>query len=272
MQYRPSLPEHNDNVSHRQPLREFLLILTGVSAFALLVFWILGQAVDLTVEHMGPETEMRIHQALSIDSAEDKPRDRALQAELERLANALRTCAGLPYPVSLRLVDATQPNAAVLPGAQIVVFSGLLEKVPSRNGLSFVLAHELSHLKNRDHLRGLGRNLLLVALSTTLTGSYSGLTQILVPVAELGAARHSQEREMAADDTALEILHCQYGHAGGATEFFEALREDDSQIPIGVSHYFSSHPELRARIDNLNRRIAEKGYARRPVTPFRSPS
>jgi Zn-dependent protease with chaperone function len=271
MKYQPSLPEHNDNVSHRKPVREFLLILAGLSACALALFWALGLAIDVVVDRLSPETEARIHRALAVELPEEKSHAPALQAELERMANALRACAGLPYPVTLQLVQAEQPNAAVLPGARIVVFSGLLERVRSQNGLSFVLAHELSHLKNRDHLRGLGRTLLLIAISATLTGAHSDLTQILVPANQFGMARHSQQREMGADAAALDILHCRYGHAGGATEFFEALRAQDKEAALGVSHYFASHPELRARIDHLKRRAAERGYRADATLPLQIP-
>jgi Zn-dependent protease with chaperone function len=268
MKYRPSLPEHNDNVSHQNPVREFFLILAGLAVFATIVFWSLGWAIDLAVDHMSPETEARIHRAVSIKWTEEKPHAPEQAAALEQMLNGLRACAGVSYPVTLQLVEGEQPNAAVLPGAHIVVFSGLLDQAQSRNALSFVLAHELSHLKNRDHLRGMGRSLLLVAISAALTGADSGLTQILVPVNQIGMARHSQKREMEADNTALDILQCHYGHAGGATEFFEALRKREQDAGTGGSHYFASHPELQARIDNLNRRITEKRFRVGPVQPF----
>jgi hypothetical protein len=52
MKYEPKLPEHNDNVSHEQPLREFFLILGGLTALALIVFWALGWLVDMGVDYL----------------------------------------------------------------------------------------------------------------------------------------------------------------------------------------------------------------------------
>ena len=37
MKYQPSLPSHNDNVAQEHPLKDFLKILTGLAALALLV-------------------------------------------------------------------------------------------------------------------------------------------------------------------------------------------------------------------------------------------
>jgi len=40
---------------------------------------------------------------------------------------------------------------------------------------------------------------------------------------------YSQERESLADQQALQILDLYYGHVGGATEFFEAMKPDDKK-------------------------------------------
>lgn len=260
MKYRPTLPEHNDNVSHQKPLREFLLILCGLSALALVVFWVLGLLLDAMIDRMSPETEARLHQALAAQAGEPDPAAPALQTELQRMTDALQRCAGVKHPVSLTVLKSAQPNAAVLPGGHIVVFAGLLDHVQSRNGLSFVLAHELEHLKNRDHLRGFGRTLLLIAITATLTGAHSDLTQILIPANQFGMARHSQQREAQADAAALDTLHCHYGHVGGADEFFKALQRADKEHPPGLNHYFASHPALRARLAALEQRTAAQGY------------
>lgn len=266
MKYEPKLPEHNYNVSHEKPVREFFLILIGLSAFAAAVFWALGLLVDTAVDRMSPSLEAKINEAVAFKWENKKPFDPAKQAKLQKMAEELGRCAALPYPVTVHLTKAEQPNAAVFPGGHIVVFSGLLDKLDSENGLSFVLAHEFSHLKNRDHLRAMGRGLLLAAVSTLITGADSSLTQILMPVDRLGNAKHSQDREMKADTTALQVLNCRYGHAGGATEFFEAMKKDERADEKGFSHYFASHPQVQARIDNINRLIEQMGMQRGKVT------
>ncbi len=271
MKYEPSLPEHNDNVTHEKPGREFLTILIGFTVVAAVLFWVLGLLVDTAVDHMSPGVEAKINQAVTSawkeeKGEQEKPFAPEKLAMLQKMAEDLRQCAAVPYPVTLHLTKSNQPNAAALPGGHIIVFSGLLDKLDSENGLAFVLAHEFSHLKNRDHLRAMGRGLLLAALATLLTGTDSGITQILMPVDRLGHAQHSQKREMAADTTALQILNCRYGHAGGATEFFEAMKKDERAKLKGFSHYFASHPEVQARIDNINRLIEQAGMKRGEVT------
>lgn len=268
MKYQPALPEHNDNVSHERPVREFFLILAGLAAIAAVAFWLLGLLVDFTVDHLGADTEARLNRAIAFKWEQEKPFAPQQQALLQSIANNLKQCADLPYAVTLHLTDSTLPNATVFPGGHVVVFAGLLDKVQSKNGLAFVLAHELSHLKNRDHLRAMGRSLLLAALSAVLTGAQSDLTQIFIPLDRLSIAQHSQAREMQADSGALHILACVYGHAGGATEFFEAMAADERARDSGFAHYFATHPQLRARIDHVNRLIEQMGLPRGPVQPL----
>lgn len=271
MKYQPTLPEHNDNVSHQRPVREFFMLLGGLTALAALLFWALGWLVDVGVDHISAETEARISRAVAIKWEPEKSAAPGKQAMLQNIVDELTQCADLPYPVRVHLTDSDLPNAAVLPGGQIIVFSGLLDKVQSKNGLSFVLAHEFSHLKNRDHLRAMGRSLLLAAVAAAVTGSGSDITQIFIPLNQMSMANHSQRREMEADNKGLEILNCYYGHAGGATEFFEAMKNDKRASKRGYSHYFSTHPELQSRIDNLNKMIDRTELKRGPVTAFENP-
>lgn len=269
MKYRPTLPERNDNISHDRPIREFLLILTGLTGIVAAAFFALGWLVDIAVDHLSEQTEAKINRAVAIKWAQQKPFSIEKQAMLQQLAEEMKQCAGLSYPVQVHLTESALPNAAVFPGGHIVVFSGLLDKVQSANGLSFVLAHEFSHLKNRDHLRAMGRSLLLAALSAIVTGSGSDITQLFIPLNQMAMAKHSQGREMEADGKALHILNCRYGHVGGATEFFEAMMHDRRADQKGFSHYFSSHPELQERIDHVNRVAAQAGMKRGKVSPLK---
>lgn len=147
----------------------------------------------------------------------------------------MRVCAGMRQPETVSLSKADVPNAAVIPGGHIVVFSGLLSQVRSENGLAFVLAQELAHITQRDHLRAMGRGIVLFGLAALVTGSDSGLSELLAPVNSPGQASYSRTRESAADAAALRILHCRYGHAGGATELFAAMKDRETSVFRAVS-------------------------------------
>ncbi|HEU4853071.1 MAG TPA: M48 family metallopeptidase [Telluria sp.] len=269
MKYEPSLPQHNDNVSDEHPLKDFVVILGVVAAISALVFWLLGLAVDVMVDRMSAETEARLYSMMP--APQDADKDEALpEARLQAMIDGMRSCAGLRLPARVMLAKSKTPNAAVMPGGQIVVFSGLVDHVKSDNGLSFVLAHELAHITNRDHLRAMGRGIVLFGISALLTGSDSGLSELLAPVHHLGAAKYSRSREEAADAAALRTLNCRYGHVGGATEFFEDMKDEDA-AEDSLSHYVASHPAMGARIETLNAAARSAGYKTGAVAPLSIP-
>ena len=268
MKYQPSLPEQNDNVSQEHPLKDFVVILGVLAAIAALAFWLLGLAVDAMVDNMSHETEARLYELMPASSKAIPANPPPQQGKLQAMVDGLRACAGVRVPARVTLQASEVPNAAVMPGGQMVVFSGLLDEVKSENGLAFVLAHELAHITHRDHLRGLGRGLVLFGVSAVLLGSDAGLTEILAPVGHLGAATYSRGREEAADATALRTLNCHYGHVGGATEFFDSMTGEPSAL-TELSHFAASHPSMQARIDTLNRAIRDSGLKVGPTRPSR---
>jgi Zn-dependent protease with chaperone function len=264
-EYRPGLPEQNDNVSHNHPLKEFAVLLSGVTVFLLLAAWSLGLLVDWAAGFISPEMEAVIFSGAAVlDKKEDDPR----RVELQRLVDELGRCNEVGYPLQVNMAQAKIANAFAFPGGRIVVLEGLLDKVVSENGLAFILDHEMAHFKHRDHLRGMGRGLVFTALSALLTGAGSHLTQLIAPALGVGQARYSQEREALADRSALETLNCFYGHVGGATEFFEAMQEENGEQGRGIGGYFASHPEAVQRVSELRRLASASGFAVRKTKPL----
>lgn len=268
MEYKPALPRKNDNVSHDRPVREFILLFSGITLFLLALFWVSGLLVDRAVNYISPEMEGKIFSAFS-PSGKEAVRDSDPQpAELQSMVKALSPCIHITYPLRVYLIDSRTANAMALPGGRILVFKGLLDKVKSENGLAFVLAHELAHFKNRDHLRGMGRGILITAAAALITGAGSDLTRFFTPAVNLNTAHYSQTREGLADEKALEVLDCFYGHVGGASEFFNAMAPGDKEKYNLIGHYFSSHPEAVERIKNLQELADESGFPVQAVKPL----
>ena len=260
MKYQPSLPEHNDNVSHQQPVREFFILIAGVLVVVLLGYWALGLAVDVAVNYLSPEQEAQLHSKINIEwnfGDESMPKE---QAQLQSLVDAFKPCLSLPYPITVSLVKSDLVNAMAVPGGKMIVFSGLLDAVSSTNGLMFVLAHELGHFQNRDHLRLLGRGIVLSILAMLAFGGDSGFSDILASTINLRTAKYSQTRESQADRTALQALQCHFGHVGGATELFKSLQSQEGDSAFGFAHYFDSHPQLQQRINDLHQLALELGF------------
>jgi len=91
---------------------------------------------------------------LVLSMARAKPIEKKDNPELYRLVENLCITAGLPLP-KIYIIDEAQPNAFATgrdpQHAVIAVTKGLLQKL-ERVELEGVIAHELSHIKNRDTL------------------------------------------------------------------------------------------------------------------------
>ncbi|MEN8189064.1 MAG: M48 family metallopeptidase [Thermodesulfobacteriota bacterium] len=261
MRYSPSLPEDNNNITHTNPLKEFFILLAGAAILLLAVYAVLGFLVDGVVDRLSPEKELKLFSYIptatfGVDAEKnDDPR----LARLQQLTDSLGQCAGVDIPIRLHISPDRTANAVALPGGHIVFFKGLLDKLTTENGLSFTLAHELAHFHNRDHLRGLGRGIVLMAIAAAFTGPDSGLVRLVAPTAQLGQAQYSQDRETLADQSALATLNCYYGHVGGADELFQIILRDQKE-GLPLTHYFSTHPQAENRISELKQSAKSNGW------------
>ncbi|APG28667.1 hypothetical protein A7E78_12990 [Syntrophotalea acetylenivorans] len=196
----------------------------------------------------------------------DQESNPALQQRLDQLLAMLPTGSPLHrYEFSVSLVNSDEVNALALPGGHMVIFSGLLKEIRSENELAMVLAHELGHYARRDHLRGMGRGLGMTLLMATLFGQESRAAGIAARFFSGLEMRYSQKQETAADTFGLQLLTARYGHAGGATNFFERL---EGQVGSRFDYLLASHPHPRARIASLQRMITEAGYPLADTLPL----
>ena len=109
--------------------------------------------------------------------------------ELYRLVENLCITAGLPLP-KIYIIEEVQPNAFATGRdknhAVIAVTRGLLEKL-ERSELEGVIAHELSHIGNKD--------MLLQTIVVILVGVVAMLSNFFLRISFFGGARRRESRE-----------------------------------------------------------------------------
>lgn len=118
-----------------------------------------------------------------------KPVDSKLNAELYRVLENLTIAAGLPMP-KFYIIEDQSPNAFATGRnanhAVVAVTSGLLELL-NRSELEGVLAHELSHIGNRD--------MLVSTVAVVLAGFVSILSDMFMRSMWFGRMGDSGERK-----------------------------------------------------------------------------
>ncbi|MEP6608182.1 MAG: M48 family metallopeptidase [Burkholderiaceae bacterium] len=228
MKFENRLPAEGINSATANPLQELTWLLAGgLGAVLVLVF-----SVSLAAQWIAPRIPYKYEARLaakfpSFATAPDNPAGRAVQSELQaiadRIAVRLQMPAGMVVRVGYR--DEETINAFATIGGQAVFFRGLLARLKSEDALAMVIAHELAHLKYRHASAALGRGVaigvVLSVVSSNLGSSAAGNVLGTAGMATLLSFNRAQERE--ADEAALRALHDQYGHVGGAIELFDVM-------------------------------------------------
>ncbi|MEN8146540.1 MAG: M48 family metallopeptidase [Campylobacterota bacterium] len=264
MNFNTSLPDDTVNVSKQSPLLDLLWMSGGLFIGITLLYFTFGLAVEYGVKSISTEREIKLFSFLQSEHNSTEAASAELLT-LRTLLNESETCRQSPYDFVVNIVEDETVNAFALPGGTIIFNRGLLKNVHSENELFFVLAHEIGHYKNRDHLEGIGR-----ALTATFIGNMLGvsdISDILNSAMALSESHFSQTQESEADIYAVELMQCYYGHVSGATDFFTHLPENDS------FSLYSSHPEMKERTQNIERHIKKNGYtADKDLRPLQTSS
>ncbi|MEC4686083.1 MAG: M48 family metallopeptidase [Nitrospirota bacterium] len=266
MKYTPRELEGNVNISRTSLIREFFFLLGSVLTLTLVVYVALGLAVDLIVPGLSPEFEQRLGSLYgsTYTGTEETGAEKRLQQVLDSLSSVQPENKGWQYRV--HLVQDKRINTLALPGGHIVVYSGLLDEVESENELAFVLAHELGHFAHRDHLRGLGRRLVLLAMVAPVFGQDSSISKFMSNSLLDVEMRFSQGQEKMADLWAVDLLNRKYGHAGGAVDFLDRIARKEKNGRL--AYLFSTHPYPLNRVKALQKYIMIRGYQVKEKIPL----
>lgn len=266
MKYSGNLPESNVNVTEKSPLKEATTLVVGLFLFIFIIYWVLGLGIDFAVKNLTPQQEKILSSKMGGDFSSMK-HDIEMSSVLQKIIDPIQNkCIDLPYKINVFAVYNKDVNAVALPGGTVLVFSGLLNKVDSENELAFILAHELGHFKNKDHLRGMSRAIVLMALYSILLGGNNDIDEILASFLTFTENTHSRKQESKADATALKMIQCHYGHVGGSTKFFERMLKEEEPSTFG--HFVASHPTDIQRISDIENQISRLGYEKEAVIKF----
>ena len=202
-----------------------------------------------------------------------QPVDEGNAPELFQMMRTLSANAGLPMP-KVYVYDSPQPNAFATgrnpQNAAVAASTGLLQRLTPEE-VAGVMAHELSHIQNRDTLT--------MTMTATLAGAISMLgnfafffggnrdnnnplgfigvivAMIVAPLAAmLVQMAISRTREYSADKRGAEIcgnplwLASALGKIAGAAQ---AIHNNDAERNPATAHMFIINPLSGERMDNL---------------------
>ena len=151
--------------------------------------------------------------------------------------------------LQVRVANIDMVNAVALPGGKIIIFRGLLQEAKSPDELAGVIGHEIGHVRNRDVMQSLLRQLGLSVVLGGFGGDASGY------ISTLASATYSREAETEADAFSIKLMQQANVSPIDTAGFFARLSsvEGDPKAkdaPGAVSTalgYLSSHPMSKKR-------------------------
>jgi len=261
----PRIPE-GINVSTRHPLKEF----ASLSLWAVGLLLVLALAAVLVGgflgRHMPFSWEKGLADAALDWSADDPEAERALQDLADRLVDGMDLPPGMT--ITVHYVGQPVVNAMATIGGHIIVFRGLLARLPHENALAMLLGHEIAHVRNRDAAAGIGSGALLTLIAVAVTGRSSALIdRVADGTSLLVLLRFGRDAERAADHDGLAALAGLYGHIDGAEDLYQVLAELVDPVGQPIPEILQSHPLTKDRQAAISALAEARGWRRNgPLT------
>lgn len=218
-----------------------------------------------------------------------KPASKKEYPELHSIVEEVSHKAGIPKP-KVYIIQNESPNAFATgrnPKNAVVACTAGILKLLNKEELKGVIAHEISHVKNRDILIAtiaatIASVISYIAMMARYAGMFGGsrdrdngrmfellvlgiLTPIIATLIQLAISR---SREYLADSSAAKTI----GSGAGLASALEKLKEGVKKIPFknankatmslfivnplsaaGILNLFSTHPPLDERISRLKK-------------------
>jgi len=227
------------------------MLRVGLPAMARSVAFKLPQS---TLDSVGDQTLKSLDRLVLKPSELPLSRQEELRKKFDALAGRV---PGLPkYRIEFRSHFGS-PNAFALPSGTIILTDEIVKFAKSDNEIFAVLGHELGHVQNRHGMRLiLQQTGVLLAVSFFLgdiSGSLSSFGALPIALVESG---YSRAFEQEADDFAVIFcLRSGIGTRSLTSLFARLLKTHPDELPA----WFSSHPNLSARIERIEKVRRESG-------------
>jgi len=158
--------------------------------------------------------------------------------------------------LEVHVVKLPMVNAVTLPGGRIVVFDGLIQAAQSPDEVAGVIAHEIGHVRGRDVMESLLRQMGLSVLLGGLEGHVGGYTNALL------ATAYSRDAEARADGRAIDLLRGAKLSPVPTARFFDRLGKGAGRTERMFA-YVASHPISADRARRFRASVANGA----PYTP-----
>jgi predicted Zn-dependent protease len=173
----------------------------------------------------------------------------------QRLASVSKS----EWKYSFKVIDSPEVNAFALPGGYVYVYTGLRKVAQTDDELAAVLAHEITHAENhhyaQQYKKASTRGALLSVFSLAV-GLPNYANQLVGLIDYSMTQKYSRTHEYESDRLGVErMVRAGFDPRGMVTLLEKMSKEDRGSGTL--TGWMRSHPEGKARIEAVQRTIAE---------------
>jgi predicted Zn-dependent protease len=220
-----------------------------------------GQKLSAATQEMPVHEEIGLGRDLAarILGAVPPVADPALQGYVNQVGRWLTLHTERPdLPWHFAVVDTDAVGAFATPGGSVIVTAGLLRLMRDENELAGVLAHEISHVVQRHHVRAImhrARARLAADVATELAAQYVArnplVTQALLDTGmNLYGSGLDQGDEYGADRAGM-VIAARAGYDPLGLVYLLSTLDAIGAAEPRTQLLFATHPPTRSRIDAL---------------------
>ena len=250
---RALIMDDNVNVGSSDDGKDFLILIGWLFALIIVVILFFNSIAGIVIDSLSLETQTKIEQLFSSTNQVKTISDKKYNIQLKKLNYMKRRIIKLDkrlqnQDLPASIIKDKEINAMLYPNGSIAVTTGLLDLNPTEEELAFVLAHEIGHYSNKDHLKSISKKILIISLAVML-GQDMYVEKVVSGIAEVEFLSHSRQQERAADLYANKALIKLYGKNDAAINFMKKLEKNRKNKEFFT--YFSTHPSTEERIKLL---------------------
>ena len=226
-----------------------LLLSIALSYFFVLP-WVAEKAVVLVPESYDTDLGNLVFEQSMMTSTVDSTRT----AKLNQFAQQLKL--NNTKKLHFTVVDSDIVNAYALPNGNIVVFTGIIDKMKSYEELAGLIGHEVAHVNHRHSMKLLCRDLSGYLFISAVLGDVNGVMSVIGENANsLQSLSFSRDFEHQADEEGYNILVANQINPKGMSDLFSRLQEKET---FSIPEFLSSHPVTEERIHFIQTLLKSK--------------
>jgi beta-barrel assembly-enhancing protease len=190
--------------------------------------------------------------------------DSVLNKKINELGSIItNTVPDKKFRFKFHIVKDSSLNAFALPGGNVVIHSGLIMRAESPEEILGVLGHEVAHVTERHHVRGLITKMGLRYLILLFFDTGSAIGDLIINAGStLQSLKYDRDLETEADEKGWEYVTKANVNPAGMISFFKKLEGEKKgtlkELEASLD-WMNTHPNTAERIERLEKKYKKTG-------------